>query len=119
MPLRHLLLVDDSAAVTGALGLLFQESGYRVTTAADVDEAVHAGATDRPDIMLLDLTLPSGDGLRVLERLRDAGAEPGATVALTGHDDEALRERCVAAGCRDMLVKPVPIRDLLALVRSL
>jgi len=116
---QHLLIVDDSAAVTGALGLLFQESGYRVTTAGDVDDAVRAGTADRADILLLDLTLPGGDGLLVLEQLRDAGAEPGATVALTGHDDDELRDRCVAAGCRDMLVKPVPIRELLALVRSL
>lgn len=114
-----LLIVDDSPAVTGALGLLFQESGYRVTTAADVDGAVRAGTAERADVMLLDMTLPDGDGLLVLEQLRAAGAEPGVTFALTGHDDDELRERCVAAGCRDMLVKPVPIRDLLALVRSL
>ena len=84
-----------------------------------MDDAVHAGIGDRADILLLDLTLPGGDGLMVLEQLRAAGAEPGATLALTGHDDDELRDRCVAAGCRDMLVKPVPIRELLALVRSL
>jgi len=115
----HLLIVDDSAAVTGALGLLFHESGYRVSTAADVEDAVRTGCADRADVMLLDLTLPGGDGLLVLEGLRAAGAEPGVTFALTGHDDDELRDRCVAAGCRDMLVKPVPIRELLALVRSL
>ena len=119
MPPQHLLIVDDSAAVTGALQLLFQESGFRVTTAAAIDEAVRAGTSDRADILLLDLTLPDGDGLLVLERLRAAGAEPRATFALTGHDDDEIRARCLAAGCREMLVKPVPIRELLALVRSL
>jgi DNA-binding response OmpR family regulator len=119
MPPHHLLIVDDSAAVTGALGLLFQESGFRVTTAGDVDDAVRAGTADRADVLLLDLTLPGGDGLLVLEQLRARGAEPRTTFALTGHDDDALRERCIAAGCRDVLVKPVPIRQLLALVRSL
>lgn len=119
MPPLHLLIVDDSAAVTGALQLLFQESGYRVTTAGGVGAAVRAGAADRADVLLLDLTLPDGDGLTVLERLRAAGAEPRATFALTGHDDDEVRARCLAAGCREVLVKPVPIRALLALVRAL
>lgn len=119
MPPLHLLIVDDSAAVTDALQLLFRESGYRVTTAGDIAEAVHTGIAERPDVLLLDLTLPQGDGLRVLEQLRAAGAEPGVTFALTGHDDEGIRERCLAAGCREMLVKPVPIRELLARVRAL
>lgn len=119
MPPQHLLIVDDSAAVTGALRLLFQESGFRVTTAAAIDEAVQVGTDDRADILLLDLTLPDGDGLAVLEQLRAANAEPGATFALTGHDDDEIRARCLTAGCREMLVKPVPIRELLALVRSL
>jgi len=116
---RHLLIVDDSAAVTSALTLLFQESGFRVTTAAAIEEAVRVGTSDRADILLLDLTLPDGDGLMVLEQLRADGAEPGATFALTGHDDDEIRARCLAAGCREMLLKPVPIRELLALVRSL
>jgi len=115
----HLLIVDDSAAVTSALQLLFRESGYRVTTASAIDAAVHAGIAERADVLLLDLTLPDGDGLMVLEQLRDAGAEPGVTFALTGHDDDEVRARCLAAGCREMLVKPVPIRELLALVRAL
>lgn len=119
MPPQHLLIVDDSAAVTGALQLLFQESGYRVTTAASIDGAVRAGTAERADLLLLDLTLPDGDGLAVLERLRAAGSEPEVTFALTGHDDDDVRSRCLAAGCREMLVKPVPIRELLALVRSL
>lgn len=119
MPPLHLLIVDDSAAVTGALQLLFQESGYRVTTAAAIDEAVRAGSADRADVLLLDLTLPDGDGLDVLARLREAHAEPATTFALTGHDDDEVRARCLAAGCREMLVKPVPIRELLALVRAL
>lgn len=119
MPPQHLLIVDDSAAVTGALKLLFQESGYRVTTASSIADAVRAGTAERADLLLLDLTLPDGNGLVVLERLRQVGSEPEVTLALTGHDDDDLRARCLTAGCREMLVKPVPIRELLALVRSL
>ena len=119
MPAQHLLIVDDSVAVTGALQLLFEESGYRVSVASGVDDAVQSATADPADIMLLDLTLADGDGLMVLERLRGTAAEPRATIALTGHDDDEIRERCLAAGCREMLVKPAPIRELLALVRAL
>jgi CheY-like chemotaxis protein len=79
-----------------------------------VAEAVAAGLAEVPELLLLDVTLPDGEGLEVLERLRAAGRLPRVTVALTGHDDEALAARCRAAGCRDVLLKPVPIRVLLA-----
>ncbi len=119
MALPHLLIVDDSALVTGALRILFEESGYRVTVAGDVTSAIASGARDHADIMLLDLTLPDGDGLTVIESLRERSAQPRATVAITGHDDDAVRQRCMAAGCADVLIKPVPVSELLARVRSL
>jgi DNA-binding response OmpR family regulator len=116
---RRLLIVDDSALVTSALRLLFEESGFVVDDAGDVASAVAAARTERPDIMLLDLTLPDGDGFAVLDALRASDALPHATLALTGHDDDALRARCLEAGCVAVLVKPVSVRELLALVRSL
>ncbi len=119
MALPHLLIVDDSVLVTGALRLLFEESGYRVTVAGNVTSAIESGSRDPADIMLLDLTLPDGDGLAVIDSLRERSAQPRATVALTGHDDDAVRQRCMAAGCADVLIKPVPVSELLARVRSL
>lgn len=115
----HLLIVDDSALVTGALRVLFEECGYRVTVAGDVATAVDAGSADRADVMLLDLTLPDGDGLSILDSLRDRSAEPRMTIAVTGHDDDSLRQRCLAAGCAEVLLKPVPVSELLARVRSI
>lgn len=119
MPPRHILIVDDSALVTAALRLLFEESGYHVDVAGTVEEAVASARMRRPDVMLLDLTLPDGSGLAVLDQLNASGAAPSRTVALTGHDDDALGEQCIAAGCSAVLVKPVPVPELLALVRSL
>jgi len=90
-----------------------------VEVASTVHEAVQLGSQHDVDMMLLDLSLPDGDGLLALERLRRAGHEPLTTVALTGHDDDDVRQRCIAAGCSEVLLKPVPIARLLALVRSL
>jgi two-component system KDP operon response regulator KdpE len=107
------LIVDDSSHVTGPLQILFEETGRRVATAASVAAAVRACEDERPDLMLLDVTLPDGDGLSVLTLLAGRGAVPPVTVALTGHDDPLTVQRCRAAGCRDVLLKPVPVRDLL------
>ena len=109
----HVLLVEDDANTSGALRLLFEETGRRVTLAGSVEAAVAAALADRPALVLLDLTLPDGSGLEVLERLRAAGTTLPLTVALTGHDDEGTRDRCLRAGCAEVLLKPVPIRELL------
>ena len=107
------LIVDDSTHVTGPLRILFEETGRRVVVADSVASAVRACEAERPDLMLLDVTLPDGDGLAVLDRLRGHPSMPTVTVALTGHDDDLTVQRCRAAGCRDVLLKPVPVRDLL------
>lgn len=107
------LIVDDSSHVTGPLQILFEETGRRVAVAESVAAAVRACEAERPDLMLLDVTLPDGDGLSVLELLAGGSAVPPVTVALTGHDDPLTVQRCRAAGCRDVLLKPVPVRDLL------
>ena len=111
---RLVLLVEDSALVTSALRILFEETGRRVRVAGDVAGAVRACAEERPDLMLLDLTLPDGDGLGVLDAVRGSEGAPRIAVAMTGHDDDATRRRCLAAGCAEVLLKPVPARDLLA-----
>ena len=107
------LIVDDSSHVTDPLRILFEETGRRVVVAASVAAAVRACEAERPDLMLLDVTLPDGDGLSVLTLLAGGSAVPLVTVALTGHDDTLTVQRCRAAGCRDVLLKPVPVRDLL------
>ena len=89
-----------------------------MTAAGSVAEATDAALAETPDLLLLDLTLPDGTGLDVIERLRAASRLPRAWVALTGHDDASLAERCRAAGCRDVLLKPVPVRELLARLRD-
>jgi len=116
-PPARLLVVEDNAAAAGALQLLFDANGYVTRCAGGVVAALDAVRALAPDVMILDLTLPDGDGLDVLRALRDGGAP--ATVALTGHDDDGVRQRCLDSGCRAVAVKPVATQELLALVRSL
>jgi len=93
--------------------VLFTAAGYDVDVAATVVEAIERGTSTAIDLMLLDLTLPDGSGLEILDALRQRGSLPRATLAMTGHNDSASRRGCLAAGCVDVLIKPVPIGELL------
>ena len=113
MAAPHILLVEDSALVSEALRVLFEETGHRVTIAANAAEAIEAGSAEVPDVMLLDLGLPDADGLTVLDALRARGLTPRRTIALTGDGDDATIRRCREAGCDEVLLKPVAPRELL------
>jgi DNA-binding response OmpR family regulator len=104
--------VEDNALVSSAMRILFENAERRVSIAASVAEALGVGKSDPADLVLLDLTLPDGSGLDLVQPLLAAGCK--TIVALTGHDDPETRARCLAAGCADVFVKPVPARELVA-----
>jgi CheY-like chemotaxis protein len=109
----RILIVEDSKLVTDAFDILLQAAGYSVAVAATVAEGIESASRSDFDIMLLDLSLPDGDGLEVLEALQGDGHLPRATLAMTGHDDPRIRQRCLDAGCVDVLLKPLPIGEIL------
>jgi DNA-binding response OmpR family regulator len=112
----RVLLVEDSPMINGALKLLLEAGGFDVTIATTAAEATAWGTDTRADVMLLDIGLPDADGLTVLRALSERGMKPVTTFAMTGHGDAATRERCMAAGCDDVLLKPVPVQQLLRIV---
>jgi len=106
------LIVEDHFLSADALRLMFEVSGYGVRIALTAEEAVVACATQRPDLMLLDLTLPDGTGLDVLARTNAAGTTPRVVAALTGHDSDAVVQSCLEAGCVGVVLKPIAPREL-------
>ena len=111
--LPHVLVAEDNALVADAMRLLFEETGHRVTTTGSIVDTVAAAAGDEVDLLLLDLGLSDGDGLAVLAELASRDALPRVTVALTGRDEQEITDRCLAAGCRAVMLKPVPVGELL------
>ena len=107
----HVLIVEDNELVSGALRVVFESVDYRVSTAASIADAASLVARDPAALVLLDLTLPDGDGLALVDAARDSGAR--TIVALTGRDDDETRRRCIDAGCAEVLLKPVPVKELL------
>jgi CheY-like chemotaxis protein len=105
--LPHILLVEDNAFVIGALRLLLEETGHRVSDASTIAAANRVLLADPPDVVLLDLTLGGEDGLSLMASVNASSALRPVVVVLTGHDDPATLERCTRAGCRTVLVKPI------------
>lgn len=112
----RVLLVEDSPMISGALRMLLEAGGFEVTLATTAAEAIAWSGPERADVMLLDIGLPDADGLSVIGALDARGLRPATTYAMTGHGDAATRERCLAAGCDDVLLKPVPVQQLLRIV---
>lgn len=112
----RLLLVEDSPMISGALKILLESGGFEVTVAQTAAEAAAWHGPERADVMLLDLGLPDADGLSVIASLAKRGMKPVITFAMTGRNDAETIERCKAAGCDDVLVKPVPVQQLLRIV---
>jgi CheY-like chemotaxis protein len=110
------LLVEDSTMISGALKMLLESGGFDVTLAATAAEASAWPRHTRPDVMLLDVGLPDGDGLGVIDSLDARGLKPAATYAMTGHADQVTHDRCIARGCAGVLIKPVPVQQLLRIV---
>jgi DNA-binding response OmpR family regulator len=112
-PLPHVLIAEDNPLVCDAMRVLFSETGHRVDTAGHVAEILDIVESDPVDLLLLDLGLADGDGFDVLDELRSRDVWPRVVVALTGRDEPEIVARCLAAGCRAVLLKPVPARELL------
>src|SRR5258705_12287252 len=79
---EHVLVVEDSAAVSSAMRILFESAGHRVSIAASIAEALSVGTQDPAALVLLDLTLPDGNGLTAVAPLLAAGCR--TILALTG-----------------------------------
>ena len=115
---NHVLIVEDNELARDAWRLLLQATGHRVSVAGSVAEALSVARAERPDLAILDLTLPDGEGLSIIPQLI-VEENPPIFVALTGHDTREVANRCLSAGCASVLVKPVTSKELLATVDPL
>ncbi len=114
----RILVVDDDPAVSGALQRALRLDGYEVTLTADGPQALEELAIRPPDAMILDIGLPTIDGLDVCRRMRAAGDDT-PVLMLTARDAVQDRVDGLDAGADDYLVKPFALAELLARLRAL
>lgn len=113
------VLVDDQRLLlAGTRCLLERATGFTVPAAVtDLDQAVAAVAEHRPDVVLLDLSLPGCTGADAVRRLAEQAPGP-LLVALAEADDEALAAECRAAGASLVLARDTDPEDLLAALHA-
>ena len=117
--MTRILLVEDNEMNRDVMSRLLSRRGYTVVFAEDGEAAVDRAVAERPDLVLMDISLPKIDGYEATRRLR--GVEAGVKVpiiALTAHAMTSDREKAFEAGCTDFETKPVEFPRLLAKIES-
>jgi CheY-like chemotaxis protein len=116
----RILLVDDNAENRRFLSRRLERRGFEVLVATDGAAAVEMARAEKPDLILMDMNMPTLDGW---EATRQIKAEPASAaipvVGLTAHALAGDRERAIEAGCAEYHTKPVDFPTLLAQIEDL
>ncbi|HEY6336978.1 MAG TPA: response regulator [Candidatus Sulfotelmatobacter sp.] len=113
-----ILVVDDDPDLVRALRLRLRANHYDIATATDGYTAIASAQKERPDLIVLDLGLPAGDGFVVLERLQASDALSGVPViVLSARDPQTNEQRALKAGAAAFFQKPADNEELLNVIR--
>ncbi len=116
----RILLVEDNEDNRDMLSRRLVRKGYEVALAVDGGEGVAQALALRPDLILMDMSLPVLDGWEATRQIKAAPQTSGTPViALTAHAMSGDREKAVAAGCDDYDTKPVELPRLLEKIEAL
>jgi two-component system KDP operon response regulator KdpE len=111
----RILCVEDDAQMRSFLQAQLRARGFLVQSVRDGAQAIDQAAFFEPQLILLDLALPSLDGLEFLRRLREWSNAP--VIILSAHDEERVKIKALDEGADDYLTKPFSLNELLARVR--
>jgi two-component system alkaline phosphatase synthesis response regulator PhoP len=114
--MKTVLIVDDEPAIVRVVRDYLERAGFHVISAGDGGEALRASRQHHPDLVILDLTLPTIDGLDVARSLRRDGDVP--IIMLTARTDETDRVAGLELGADDYVTKPFSAREIVARVRA-
>ena len=114
------MVVEDFEDNRFMMRRLLEMSGYRVLEAINGEEAVELAHRERPQLILMDLSLPQLDGLAATRRIRQhADLRDVPIVAVSAHDTADFHADALAAGCNDYVTKPIDFDQLEALLSRL
>ena len=112
----HILIVEDEADIRRFVRLTLETEGHTVHEATTLQRGLIEAGTRRPDLVVLDLGLPDGDGVDLIRDLRTWSAMP--IIVLSARSAEASKIAALDAGADDYLVKPFGSGELMARVRA-
>ena len=111
-----ILVIDDEPQMRRLLQLTLETNGFAVHASSTGNDGVVKAASDRPELVILDLGLPDIDGSEVLKQIREWSAVPVLVLSVRSAEDDIVG--CLDAGADDYLVKPFRTGELLARVRA-
>ena len=115
-----ILLVEDNEMNRDMLSRRLIRNGYEVVIAVDGQQGVDIALSERPDLILMDMSLPVIDGWEATRRIKANDATRGTPmIALTAHAMAGDREKAMEAGCEDYDTKPIEISRLLGKIAAL
>ena len=115
-----ILLVEDNEMNRDMLSRRLEKRGYQVVLALDGEQGVGMAQTERPDLVLMDISLPALDGWEATRRLKSAPDTKGIPIiALTAHAMSSDRDKAAEAGCDDFDTKPIDLARLLQKIDAL
>ncbi|MET0866658.1 MAG: response regulator [Pseudorhodoplanes sp.] len=118
--MAKILLVEDNEMNRDMLSRRLVRSGFEVVMAVNGQEGVDMTVSERPDLVLMDMSLPIMDGWEATRRLKaDDATKAIPVIALTAHAMESDREQAMKAGCDDFDTKPIELPRLLGKIKAL
>ena len=118
--MAKVLIVEDNGLNRDMLSRRLERKGYEITTATDGQAGLDAIARERPDLVLMDLSLPVVDGWEATRLLKaDDNTRDLPVIALTAHAMASDRETALEAGCDDFATKPLDVATLIAKMEAL
>jgi len=117
--MKAVLMVDDDRTILLTIGVRLKAMGYTVYTAKDAVSAVSAAVKNAPDVIVLDVSLPAGDGFLVAGRLQNlVGSAATPIIFITASADPHLRSRATKLGAAAFLQKPFDATTLADAIES-
>jgi DNA-binding response OmpR family regulator len=114
-----ILVIDDSPVIRRLLGMMLGAKQHDVAVAADATSAVTVAQREKPDLIILDLNLPGGDGFLLMNRFRNLSRLALVPIiVLSGEQSAEIKERALQAGAEAFFTKPPNEEDLLAAVEQ-
>lgn len=118
--MTKILLVEDNEMNRDMLSRRLVRKGYEVVMATDGEQGVAMATSEKPDLILMDMSLPLIDGWEATRRVKaDAATSAIPVIALTAHAMSGEREKCLAAGCDEYDTKPVEFNRLIEKIAAL
>jgi len=120
MPVRRILIVDDSPTNRHALSEMLRRHGYQCSLAETGKEAIEKAKTEKPDMILMDVVMPDMDGFQATRIItRDEATKHIPVILCTSKNQQTDRVWGLRQGAKDYVLKPIEEADLLAKIRAL